>query len=221
MSRFRTLTIAAVGVFPASRLKNAVLRSLGCRIGRGVTIGPVVILNVENLALGEGARIGPFNVFRSLKSVTIEDFGRIGQWNWISAAPDLRLIADSGTFLVGAHAAITSRHYFDCSGGISIGAFTTVAGVRSTFITHGIDWRTSEQSVRSIRVGRYCLISSNTGVVPGTTVSDYVVTGMGATISGNLSEPGLYVAGRAQPVKVLNGAYFARATGVVKPPRNY
>lgn len=36
-------------------------------------------------------------------------------------------------------AGITSRHYIDCNGGVYIGAFTTVAGIKSQILTHSIN----------------------------------------------------------------------------------
>lgn len=208
-----------MGTLPAHRIKNSLLRSLGHQIGRSAVVGPGLFIKIGRISVGEHTRIGPFNVFRGLTSVQLDDFARIGQWNWISASGDLVRAGGKGSLSIGEHSALTARHYLDCSGGISIGRFTTVAGVRSTFITHGIDWRTAQQRTRSIHVGDYCIISSNTAVAPGTIVGDRLVTGMGATLSGQLDENGaLYLSPRAEAVKAgLTGTYFERDEGYVHP----
>ena len=93
-------------------------------------------------------------------------------------------------FHLGAHSAITSRHYFACSGGVRIGIYTSIGGVRSTFITHQISWKSSDQTFRPIEIGDYCLITSNVQVAPGSIVGNRIVVGMGATIAGRLG-PGV------------------------------
>ncbi|WP_425463150.1 hypothetical protein [Microbacterium hatanonis] len=91
-----------------------------------------------------------------------------------------------------------------------------MAGVRSTFITHGIDWRTSSQTYRSITIGDYSLISSNVQITPGSQIGSRVVVGMGATVAGSLSDGGLLVQERAREVKEnLQGDYFKRDVGFI------
>ena len=217
MARTRKYLIFAVGLLPSSRAKNRALNRLGYQIALTATLGPVLLMNVASMVVGAGARIGPFNVLRDLASVDMAAHARLGQWNWVSASGPLVAAGGSGSLSVGEHSAVTSRHYLDCSGGISVGRFTTVAGVRSTFITHGIDWKSSRQRTRPISIGDYCLISSNVSLAPGTVVANQVVVGMGATVSGRLSPEGsLNVSPRAVPVKLgLSGSYFDRSTGTV------
>lgn len=216
----RTAWIMMVGTLPASALKNWLLRKVGYDIPRSARFGPCLVVGVGHVSLGEDSRIGPFNVLRDLTAVTLGSSAVLGQWNWISAARPLLTSPQHGTFVLGAESALTSRHYVDASGGVSIGQHTTVAGVRSTFITHGIDWRRAEQTTKSIEIGDYCLISSNVALTPGTRIADRVIVGMGATVSGVLDEEGaLYVAPRGVSVKsALEGAYFTRARGFVNGP---
>lgn len=212
----KKLLIAAVGAGPACWLKNALLRRLGWTIGKNVWIGPGLFLGIDAVVLLDGVRIGPFNVIRDVRSLHMRSFARLGQWNWISAAPPLRSLGGSASLVVGDHSAVTSRHYMDVSGGLQIGRYSTIAGVRSTFVTHGINWKESVQTVRPIEIGDYCLISSNVEFAPGASVGDKIVVGMGATVSGQLMEAGLYVQPRAQLVKQpLLGNYFERETGFV------
>lgn len=214
------LLILLAGILPHSALKNRILRLLGFDIHSSAEIRPCLIINVGHISAGPNSRIGSLTCIRGLRRLILEDSARIGQLNWVSAAPDLTLGTKSGILQVGAHAAITNRHYLDCSGGIRLGSHTTVAGVRSTFITHGINWKRSEQSVSSIEIGSYCIISSNVNVTPGTKLPDSSVVGMGVTIDKGLPEEGgLIVSHRGTLVKRgLVGDYFTRTSGVVKPP---
>jgi UDP-3-O-[3-hydroxymyristoyl] glucosamine N-acyltransferase len=176
-------------------------------------------MRVDSVVLGPGSAIGPFNVFRDIKVVSIGEASVIGQWNWISAARPLVEHGGSGSFFLGRHSALTSRHYLDVSGGISIGHFTTVAGVRSTLLTHGINWTESVQVTKGIFIGDYCLISSNNAIAPGTHVPDRSVSGMGATLAGKMEiNDSLWISPRAAIVKSgLAGKYFERKAGFVQP----
>ena len=49
-------------------------------------------------------------------------------------------MTDEERAVMGRHAALTSRHYVDCSNRVDIGEFTTVAGARSQILTHAIDF---------------------------------------------------------------------------------
>lgn len=219
MSRARRALVAVFGLLPGSAVKNVILRRLGLQIGRGSSIGPSLILGIGEFVMEENSTIGTGNVIRDLSSFRIRANGRLGQWNWISASRDLIAAGNPGMFEIGCHSAVTSRHYIDASGGVVIGNFTTVAGVRSTLITHGIDWRTGTQRTRSIKIGDYCLISSNNSITPGTTISDHVITGMGSTLAGKLDvEFGLYHDQRGSLSRTdLSGSYFVRDVGYIFP----
>jgi acetyltransferase-like isoleucine patch superfamily enzyme len=210
----RSALVLVVAALPASELKNSLLRRLGWAIGDGVHIGPCLVSNVGRVDIGDGARIGTFNVLRDLAVLTLAEHTMVGQWNWLTAARRLREAGAPCVFHLGAHSAITSRHYFACSGGVRIGIYTSIGGVRSTFITHQISWKSSDQTFRPIEIGDYCLITSNVQVAPGSIVGNRIVVGMGATIAGRLSDPGLYIQSRATLVKSdLDGEYFRRKEG--------
>jgi acetyltransferase-like isoleucine patch superfamily enzyme len=190
----RSALVTAVAALPASELKNSLLRRLGWAIGDGVRIGPCLVSKIGHVYIGVGAGIG--------------------HWNWVTASRPLREAGGAGLLHLGPHSAITSRHYIDCSGGIRVGTHTTIAGERSTLLTHGISWKSSAQTFSPIEIGDYCLISSNVKVAPGAIVGNRIVVGMGATIAGRLLDPGLYVQPRATLVKSdLDGEYFRREEG--------
>lgn len=211
------ILIALIGLLPASRLKNLGLRRLGWAIGRSTSIGPGLYWSIASVTIGSSARIGPFNVVRGLAKLSMGDRARMGQWNWVSASGPLVDAGSAGALVVGEDSAITARHYIDASGGVTIGHHTTVAGVRSTFVTHGIDWRASRQRTRRISIGDYCIVSSNVSIAPGTSVASRVVVGMGAVLAGDVGPEGvLVVGGRGAAVKYgLTGEYFTRDVGYI------
>lgn len=214
--KLRSATVLIVGLLPPSGIKNILLRQMGWEIGANVQIGPSLFIRLDQASLADGAKIGAFNVIRSLAKIELGSSARLGQWNWISAATPLRDAGAPGCLTIGAHSAITSRHYIDASGGVHIGAFSTIAGVRSTMITHGISWKSSRQTFKGVTIGDYCLISSNVSITPGTLIESRVVVGMGATVAGVLKEGSLYVTERATLVKSsLTGEYFVRDLGFI------
>jgi acetyltransferase-like isoleucine patch superfamily enzyme len=175
-----------------------------------------LVLNIGRVKIGDEAVLGAFNVFRDLAALTVNESAAISHWNWITAARAMREAGAPCDFYLGKHSAITARHYIDCTGGVRIGTHTTIAGVRSTVFTHGISWKSSDQACSPVEIGDYCLIMSNVQIAPGTTVGNKIVAGMGATLVGRLSEPGLYIQPRATLVKSdLSGEYFRRQEGVI------
>lgn len=177
------------------------------------------MLDVDRLILDEGARIGHFTVVRGLRLIHIGTGSVISNWNWITAVRGFRVLSTrAGILRVGPESAITSRHYIDCSGGITIGAFVTVAGVRSTIFTHQISRMRNEQTIRPVTIGDRCLIMSNVKIAPGAYVARDSVVGMGAVVVGRLErESRLYAGVPAREVRPLpaDDDYLNRAVGPV------
>jgi acetyltransferase-like isoleucine patch superfamily enzyme len=218
--KLRSTLLLAAGLLPHSKMKLGCLRLLGgWEIAADAIVAPVIFWRVERLRVGSKARLGPGSVYRDLRLLDLGAFAHIGQWNWITACTSLsHQHHRSGTLELGDHAAITSRHYVDCSAPVTIGRFTTIAGVRSTIFTHGIDRRRSGQTSKAVTFGDYSLVGSNVNCVPGSSVPDRCVIGMGATIVGPLETPdSLYVGCPARRVREVDGSYFTRSIGVVQP----
>jgi acetyltransferase-like isoleucine patch superfamily enzyme len=183
-------------------------------------------LDVGELYVGANTQIGHFNVFRNIVSARFADNVNVGQWNWITAAtPFLRTgdLGCRGCLSVGRDSGISSRHYIDCSGGVEIGEFTTIAGVRQTILTHEISAQESYQTVRPVKVGAYCLVSSNVLITPGSVIPDRSLIAMGAVITGVLETPGMLWGGiPARALKFVGaGKYFSRQIGFVWPRESY
>jgi acetyltransferase-like isoleucine patch superfamily enzyme len=187
------------------------------RIEAGASIG-LSLVDARRLRLRRGARIGHFNVIRQMSIVELGEGTTIGQWNWITAAPDLAF-GGGGYLSVGHDSAITSRHYIDCSGGVRIGSYTTLAGVRTVILSHQIDVTQNVQTTAPVEVGDYVLVSSNVCMTPGSRVPGSCVIAMGAVVVGSLPAEGALYAGVPAKLKrrgIGDGAYFARSEGVVR-----
>ncbi|TFC12024.1 hypothetical protein E3O19_13810 [Cryobacterium algoritolerans] len=213
-----------LGLLPASRVKNWMLNRAGHSIHKSAMIGPILVVGATRLDISEGARIGPFNVFRNVNELRLGPFSEIGQWNWVSAAPFLveaQQVETAGVLRVGGHSAITSRHYFDVSGGVIVGAFSTIAGVRSVFMTHGIDVVDGVLDTKSIEIGEYAMVGGSCSLVLGARVPPYSVVAMGSVVIAGLTEShALYAGAPAKFKKRLDaGVYANRERGPVQPRR--
>lgn len=205
------------------------LRSMLYRHMLGWSIHPTArvgfsIIDAERVILGRGSRIGHLTVIRGLTHLELGAASTIGNWNWLSTAPmfevrDRQLPGEHFRGLrVGAHSSITSRHYLDCSGGITIGEFTTLGGVRSTVLSHSIDVASGVQTTQPVQVGDRCFVSSNVSLTPGSYVPPRSLVAMGAVVVGELTQEGALYAGvpaRAARTGLESGAYFIRKTGFV------
>ena len=217
----KKLLLAALTPFP-SKLKILVYRQLfGFDVSADAQIGFSLIV-CQNLIIGSGAIIGHMNVVRGNMTLRMKPKARIGQFNWITSGnTDPRFFQGldrHSELVMGEESSITSRHVLDCTDRIEIGRLTTVAGYRSTIITHGIDYRTAKQSCQPIKIGDLCLFGSNVIVLMGVTVANRSVVGAGSVVANSTDkELGLWVGAPARRVRDLTGdeAYFTRRTGDV------
>jgi acetyltransferase-like isoleucine patch superfamily enzyme len=155
----------------------------------------------------------------------MEDFARIGSLNYITGYPG-HLTDFFGhinnrkcELYIGTHSAITSRHFVDCTCGIQIGSFTTIAGIRSQFLTHSIDLVENRQSGDSIKVGDYCFIGTNCVFLPGSQMPSFSILGAKSVLNKALTEGScLYGGVPVKKIKEVNKgeiAYFQRKVGSV------
>ena len=219
--RLRTLLALAILPLPF-RVKRLVLVGLlGAVMDKSARIG-LSLIDCEQLVMGEGSRIGHLNVLRGMRQVRIGPGATVENLNWITASsmfldrPDPML--EKASFLLGRESAVTSRHYIDCSGGVRIGQFTIVGGVRSTILSHQIDLSHGVQTSARTEIGDYCFVSSNVCVAPGSRIPNRSVIAMGGVVVGELSTPGALYGG--VPARVLRrsvdgGRYFHRKRGFV------
>lgn len=178
----------------------------------------------QELELGEGARIGHFNVAIHLRSVRLGPHAVIERSNWITGYPAggprhfTHRPERDPALVLGEHAAITKGHHFDCTERIEIGAFTIVAGYRSQLLTHSIDLERNRQDAAPIAIGAHCFVGTNVAILGGARLPDRSVLGAKALLNAAFTEPGwLYAGVPARAVQALpaDAAFFRRTVGMV------
>ncbi len=178
----------------------------------------------EQLIMGEGARIGNLNVAIHLARLELGPHALVERRNWITGFPagDARHFSHrtdrDPALVLGAHGAITKNHHFDCTDRIEIGAFTTIAGYASQFMTHSIDVTQNRQDASPIAIGEYCFVGTAVVVLGGARLPARCVLGAKALLNKSHIEAGwLYAGVPAAPIKQLpaDAAYFRRTTGFV------
>jgi acetyltransferase-like isoleucine patch superfamily enzyme len=213
---FRGLVALGLGILPASRIKNFCFRLLGFKVDPTAIIRSNIFLNVTNITLGVNSVIRYGNIIRNV-SLVMEKDSTIGAWNWITGANDFKKFSEENLKLhLGCGASITSRHYLDCSGGIDIGDFSLIAGVRSTFFSHQIDVQINRQTCEKISIGTYSLIGSDTKVLPGSRIGSRSLVGMGSVVTGKQFPNNSFIAGTpAKVIRRIEGDFFSREKSVV------
>ncbi|HVU37065.1 MAG TPA: acyltransferase [Opitutales bacterium] len=222
--KFRLIFAALLAPLPWF-LKRPLMQALfGYRLHPTSRIGLSVVAASE-VELGEGARIGNLNLVRGLSRLELGPHSIIAQLNWITgfpAGPSRHFAHQPGRkprLKLGEHSAVTSRHLLDCTGGITIGPYTTIAGFRSQILTHSIDLAAARQDSAPVEIGAYGFIGTGCVILAGARLPDYCVLGAGAVLAGPVADPHtLYAGVPARAVKKLpaDWKYFSRSSGFVE-----
>ncbi len=219
----RALIVSVLGWILPWPIRRWLLNSLcGYRIDRRARIG-FSLIGCPSLRMGAGARIGHFNVIKGAR-VVMEERATLGDFNWVSGLPlhhprHFRDEPDRDPALIlDRHAAVTSRHYIDCSNTVAIGEFTTVAGARAQILTHAIDFRSNRQVSAPVRIGRYCFLGTACVVLKGSRLPDCSILAASSCLNRSFEATfSLYSGVPAARVKDLDheALYFRRSQGFV------
>jgi len=219
----RALVVSAIAWPLPWVLRRWLLRVFcGYSFAAGARVGHSLI-GCRALAMGPYARIGHFNVIKGMR-VDLAEHATIGDFNWISGLgkDNTQHFGEESSrdpaLVMGRHAALTARHYVDCSNRVDIGEFATVAGARSQILTHAIDFARNRQVSAPARIGRYCFVGTACVVLKGAELPECSVLAAGSTLARAFDQPfTLYSGVPAQPVKSLdrNAEYFRRTRGYV------
>lgn len=224
MRTYFIFLVKAVVVLLPWRLRRHVLtKAFGYDLHPQSRIGWCSWVFPKRLTLRRGAAIGPLNVVIHVDLFEMGEYSTLGRGNWITGHPlgsihfRHRPNRDPSLFL-GEHSSVTKSHLIDCTDQIRIGAFTTVAGYSSQFLTHGIDVGLSRQDCRPIEIGDFCLIGTRVTILPGSGIPDRCVLAAGSVLTKKLSTSHtLYAGVPARPIKRLpqESPYFSRSAGFV------
>jgi hypothetical protein len=211
----RRMTVAVATFVLPSPLARLALRAMGFSVGRDVRIGLSLLL-VDRLHLGDGCRIGHFNLInvRRLLCDSRSQIGRgnimngplavrlmeqasLGNRNKVLRGPSPAVVAWGSQLRLERASRLTSDHLLDCTRSIRIGEYSILAGSGSQVWTHG--YVHSQQGPGRYRVdgpvnigsnvyiGSRCIINLSVDIASGCSI------GAGSVISKSLTSPGLYV----------------------------
>ncbi|MGI9065142.1 MAG: hypothetical protein ACR2HX_01875 [Pyrinomonadaceae bacterium] len=217
--KFRLAVLALIALLP-SFLKRPSYRLLfSYRIGKRVSIG-VSIIDARKCTIDDDVRIGHFNVIIGVDKLTICDHVKIGHLNIIRGGDEVRLgryseimrmneinsIPDPDVvnptdprFLLGDGSVITAGHKIDFTDRVEIGRRTILGGRNSSLWTH------NRQRTRPIEIGSFTYVGSEIRVAPGGAIPSRCIVGIGAVITGKLTNEGHLIGGvPAKPIKPLS-----------------
>lgn len=198
-------------------------RAFGYQLHPTSRLGFSWVFPRESLVMGEYASIGHFTVCRGPDRVHIGPHARIGNANWITGYPRTasRQVFEHSRapqLILGQHAAITNRHYIDCTDAIVLEQFALIAGVRSVLLTHSIDLQAGRQACGPIHIGAYCHVGTNCILLPRTSLPGYSILGANSLLNRRLTTSfRLYAGSPARDRgEVDQGAgWFVREKGVL------
>jgi len=217
----RSATALATLLLP-SFLLRPLLNALGHRVCPGARIG-FSLLCVDRLYMARGARIGHFNLI-ILRRVVMRPGSYMGRTNLMSGPLSLWLGRDAAlgngnkvvrgplgevttgpSYLrLGRLSKITSDHRVDCTRSVTLGDYSTVAGVGTMIWTHGyvhdLDGPGRYRIDGAISIGDNVYIGAGCIVSMGVRIISGVMVGAGVTVSRDLLEQGLYV---SAPMRML------------------
>ena len=206
------------------RIRKIMLNSfLKMKIDKGAKIGFSINL-AKRVHLLQDSAIGKFNFINRIDLLILKKRAKLGRRNWITG-----ISIESGAykaspnrkceFILGNDSRVTDRHFIDCNGGVIIGDFTTIAGIGTQIISHGINVLNSEQETDYVNIGNYCFIGTRCVFLKGTKIPNFCVLGAGSVVTKkNETEYKLYGGVPAKEIKFLNkdSKYFSRKEGNVK-----
>ncbi|MDT5091128.1 MAG: hypothetical protein QOH60_491 [Mycobacterium sp.] len=206
-----------VWLLPPVALKNKLLRRFGHNVSPTASIGPVLVSGAGRFEIGDGARINPFNVFKSMGLVRLDEQALIASWNWISAAAEFQeLDPQAGTLHMQRASKIGSRNYLDCSGTIIIRQYAWVGGNRTFLQTHEPDLVNERQTAGRIIVGHHSLVHSCCVLMKGAYLPDQSVLETNSTLlAGEDRRRGVYAGTPAKWKADTEGKWFDRTTVVI------
>ncbi|MDQ2867334.1 MAG: acyltransferase [Verrucomicrobiota bacterium] len=219
----KTLLALLSNFLPWEWRRRFLVRQFGYELHPTARLGLAWILPAR-LIMEEHSSIGHLTVARNLDLVHLQAHATIGRGNWITGFPfgGSRHFASETDrrpeLIVGAHAAITNRHLIDCTGRVTIGAYTTIAGFQSQFISHGIDIAQNRQASQPINIGAYCFVGTNCVMLAGSALPDYCVLGAKSLLNKAHTERyRLYGGVPARELSTLSPdcGYFTRREGFV------
>jgi serine acetyltransferase len=192
-----------------SRLRRLLGRLIfGWDIHPTAYLGRSVIV-VPHLTMGPGSSIGSFNVIRDIEELRLSEGASIGTRNRISGFPLTSEIfkhspARFPSLILGRHAMITVAHEIDCSDRVELGDFSSIAGFRSTILTHSLNLVLDRFVTAPVEVGARSAVMTGCTLLSGTRVPPRSIISAGSVVNTRLTaELTLYRGNPAEPIRSL------------------
>jgi acetyltransferase-like isoleucine patch superfamily enzyme len=167
----------------------------GARIGHGN-----VLTATQRVSLGRAAEIGHFNIIRGGNAVRLDDYAWVMRFNLINSIPDNDCEDPTDPRIeIGMGACVVAGHRLDFTNSIRLGKNVIIAGRNSSLWTH------NRQQSQPIDIGDYCYLGSEVRLAPGVRLSPYSIVGMGAVLTGATTQEGVLLGGvPAKVIRTLN-----------------
>lgn len=210
---------------PWSIRRIILIKLYGYKIHPTARIGKSLIYP-KKLEMAANSRIHNFVICKQIDSLVLNEDSGIATMTYITGfqsegSKHFKHVVDRRCELIlGKSAGITSRHFIDCNGGVYIGDFTTVAGIRSQILTHSIDVYKNRQHAAPVHIGKYCFLGTGVILLAGTSLPDYSILGAGSVLTKKHLEEGMLYAGNpAKAIKKIDidsTLYFHRDKHLVE-----
>lgn len=173
------LVVTGLGLLLPNRLKLGLYRRLlGWRVGRNVRFGVSFIDSLE-VELGDDVYVGHFNYFKHLNRFVFGAGSCMMNFNQGTASDDLSW---ARSLEVGERCGVMSHHFFDTSGGITIGEGVTLAGRGTQIWTHERSRRREGMVTKPVAIGDSSYIAAAVLIAPGTTIGPDTLAALGCVV---------------------------------------
>jgi len=170
-----------------------------CEIADDVLIGHLnLVLGVKKISIGDHTKIGHLNIIRGGDEVRLGRYSEIMRTNQINSIPDPDVVNPTDPrFSLGDGSIVTTGHKIDFTDRVEIGRRSIIGGRNSSLWTH------NRQRTRPISIGSFTYVGSEIRMAPGSTLPSRCIVGIGAVVTGQLTEEERLIAG--VPAKALKG----------------
>jgi acetyltransferase-like isoleucine patch superfamily enzyme len=193
-------------------------------LDKNAYIGFSIVL-ADKVKMDSNSKILHFNFCNGISLLSLSQNSTIGTFNYITGFPNIKSLHFNHLqnrkchLVLEEHSAITSRHFIDCTTGVFIGKFTTIAGIRSQIFTHSINLKRNIQDGKSVYIGDYCFVGTRVVVLPGSILPNFSILGAASLLNKQFSDEYVLYAGNPstmqKKLKPQDYLYFSRESGFV------
>jgi serine acetyltransferase len=203
----RRLWVLLIPFLPGKWRRIVGVKILGWDVHPTAHIGPSLIA-AHHVSLGPETIIGPFNVFRGLEELRLEQGASIGGRNWIAGHPLSATVFTSpdrkSSLVMREWAKITVGHVIDCTDRVTIGAHAGIIGFRCQVLTHSLDLVRDVQVSAPVELGERSVVMSGCILLSGTRVPARSIISAGSVVTTKLTKEQCFYRGNpAEPVRDL------------------